>query len=60
MIIQPIHGCNVIAMLDKEDLDIDTFRTYFGNELETAKAGNGDTWYNIDQVHEFISLYEHD
>ena len=55
MLIKPIHGVHVIAMLDRGGLTIDMFRMAMGAELLTDKAGNGDTWYEWQQVWDYYA-----
>ena len=50
-----IHSANVIAHLNRGGLKLDQFIRYYGTELLTDKAGNGDTWYDNNQVNAFYS-----
>ena len=50
-----IHAANVIAHLNRGGLALDQFIRFYGTELLTATAGNGDTYYDNTQVNAFYA-----
>ena len=54
-LIQPFHGVNVISHLERGGLTVDMFRASLGPELKTDKSGNGDTWYEWQQVMDYYA-----
>tara|TARA_B100000161_G_C33387971_1_gene340869 strand:+ start:322 stop:513 length:192 start_codon:yes stop_codon:yes gene_type:complete len=55
MLTTPFHAANVIAHLERGGLTLDMFRTATGSDLKTDKAGNGDTYYEWQQVMDFYA-----
>ena len=50
-----IHAANVIAHLERGGLTLDQLIRFYGTELLTDKAGNGDTYYDNAQVNAFYA-----
>ena len=50
-----IHAGHVITHLERGGLTIDQLIRHYGDDLLTAKAGNGDTWYDNNQVNAFYA-----
>ena len=50
-----IHSAHVIAHLERGGLTLDQLNRFYGAELLTDKAGNGDTYYDNDQVNSFYA-----
>jgi len=55
-ITSPIHAAHVISRLERGGLTLDQFVLHYGEELDVELGGNGDHWYNNDQVEEFYRL----
>ena len=49
------HACNVLYTLEKAGLTFDEFAAFWGNLLIVERAGNGDRWYNAQQVEAFVA-----
>ena len=49
----PFHAAHVIAHLERGGLTLDMFRMALGAALKTDKAGNGDTYYEWQQVMDY-------
>lgn len=45
-----MHAAHVVAHLGRGGLTLDMFRRHLGDALKTDKAGNGDTYYDYEQV----------
>ena len=45
-----IHACNASYILEKAGLTIEDMMAFWGSELIVERAGNGDRWYNRQQV----------
>ena len=45
-----IHACNASYILEKAGLTIEGMMAFWGSELIVERAGNGDRWYNLQQV----------
>ena len=45
-----IHTCNASYILEKAGLTIEDMMAFWGSELIVKRAGNGDRWYNRQQV----------
>jgi len=50
-----IHAAHVIAHLERGGLTLDQLIRFYGAELLTDKAGNGDTYYDNTQVNEYYA-----
>ena len=50
-----IHAANVISHLERGGLALDQFIRFYGQELLSDKAGNGDTYYDLSQMNAFYS-----
>lgn len=50
-----IHSAHVIAHLERGGLTLDQLILFYGTELLTDKAGNGDTYYDNAQVNSFYA-----
>ena len=48
-------AAHVIAHLERGGLTLDTLSTAMGSDLKTDKAGNGDTYYEWQQVMDFYA-----
>ncbi len=55
MLIKPFHSAHVISLLDRGGLTLDMFCMDMGSNLLTDKAGNGDTWYEWQQVWDYYN-----
>ena len=55
MLIKPFHAAHVIALLERGGLTLDQFRLAMGSTLATDKAGNGDTYYEWQQVWDYYT-----
>lgn len=49
------HACNVSYILEKAGLTFDEFTAFWGDLLIVERAGNGDRWYNAQQVAAFVA-----
>ena len=45
-----IHACNASYILEKAGLTIEDMMAFWGSELIVERTGNGDRWYNRQQV----------
>ena len=45
-----VHACNASYILEKAGLTIEDMMAFWGSELIVERAGNGDRWYNRQQV----------
>ena len=50
-----IHAGHVIAHLERGGLTLDQLIRFYGSELLTDKASNGDTYYDNTQVNAFYA-----
>lgn len=50
-----IHAANAIATLDQAGQTLDQFIEFWGSLLVVEIAGNGDRWYNRQQVEAFLA-----
>ena len=50
-----IHAAAAIAILENAGLTLDQMIEFWGSMLVTDRAGNGDTWYNRQQVEAFAA-----
>jgi hypothetical protein len=50
-----IHAAAAIAILDNAGLTLDELIEFWGSMLIADRAGNGDTWYNRQQVEAFAA-----
>ena len=48
------HACNVIEILESHFLSYEDFIRFFGADLIVERSGNGDRWYQLSQVNQFI------
>jgi hypothetical protein len=55
MLTTPFHAAHVIAHLERGGLTLDMFRMALGADLKTDKAGNGDTYYEWQQVIDYYA-----
>jgi hypothetical protein len=50
-----IHAANASYILEKAGLTIDDLIDFWGTLLIVERAGNGDRWYNRQQIEAFIA-----
>lgn len=50
-----IHAANAIATLNQAGQSLDQFIEFWGNLLVVEIAGNGDRWYNRQQIEAFLA-----
>lgn len=50
-----IHAANAITTLDKAGQSLDQFIEFWGSLLVVEIAGNGDRWYNRQQIEAFLA-----
>jgi hypothetical protein len=50
-----IHACNASYILEKAGLTIEDMMAFWGSQLIVERAGNGDRWYNRQQVEAFAA-----
>ena len=56
MLTKPFHAGHAIQLLDRGGLTLDMFRMAMGSKLITDKSGNGDVWYEWQQVWDYYVL----
>ena len=57
MLKKPFHAGQAVQLLDRGGLTLDMFHMTMGQELITDKSGNGDTWYEWEQVWSFYASH---
>ena len=55
VLITPFHAAHVIAHFERGGLTLDMYCTAMGSDLKTDKAGNGDTYYEWQQVMDYYA-----
>ena len=53
MLRTPFHAAHAIAMLDRCGLTLDILHMHYGDQLLTDRGGNGDTYYEWQQVMDY-------